>query len=301
MIKIIKALKFYILQLGKDIFFSKKKSAILIKEVEHLSTFSDSEYVKLRNLKYRTLSSSIYPIFKLFSKITKISLDFFVIDLREKNPELFTLNRCDKSLYKKIQIEANIRKLDRGKTGKEELIKPIVDNFVNDHIVSSQDHIKGVCMGARNGSEVIAFEKMLDKALKKMKLLPTVNVIGTDISPSATLFPNMIVHDFHETLPENIGQVDFIYSNSLDQSNNPKKALSAWIDSLTPCGVIYLDYSSRNGKQSFSMLDPFSCEIELFPFVFLKWMSGKAFIQKAIFREEIPNSATFVIKKISNI
>ena len=215
-------------------FFSLNKSPATIKKVEHLSTFSDSEYKKLRNLKYRKLSSSAHGIFKLFAKITNMSLDFFVIDLKEKNPKLYRINHHDKTLYKKIQIEANIRKLGKGRGGRktdwEERIKLIVDNFVNDHIVSSQDYIKGVCMGARDGSEVILFEKMLEIALKKMKLFPTVNIIGTDISPSATLFPQMIVHDFHETMPENIGQVDFIYSNSLDQAIDPKKALSVWID-----------------------------------------------------------------------
>ena len=85
MIRILKALKFFIFQLGREIFFSKRKSAILTKEVEHLSSFSDSEYAKLRNLKYRVLSSSMYGIFKLFSKITNFSLDFFVINLKEKN------------------------------------------------------------------------------------------------------------------------------------------------------------------------------------------------------------------------
>ena len=62
--------------------------------------------------------------------------------------------------------------------------------------------------------------------------------------------------------------------------------------------AVPLEFTRGNGKQSFSMLDPFSCETELFPFVFLKWMSGKAFIQKAIYQEEESRKAIFVIKKI---
>ena len=121
--------------------------------------------------------------------------------------------------------------------------------------------------------------------------------MGTDISPSAAMFENMVVHDFHNPLPDNIGEVNFIYSNSLDQSNDPKKALSSWVDSLLPEGVIYLEFSRSHGKQSFSLLDPFSCETEIFPFVFLKWMDGKAFIEKSLFPlDNSSATAIFVIK-----
>jgi hypothetical protein len=130
-------------------------------------------------------------------------------------------------------------------------------------------------MGARNGSEVLAFESLL-------KVDYVVNVIGTDISPNAKTVQKMIVHDFHKPLPKECGAMDFIYSNSLDQANNPRLALESWLHSLSPTGCIYLEMQRGHGKQSTSLLDPFSCEIEHFPYVFLQWdMDG--YIEKIIY------------------
>ena len=108
----------------------------------------------------------------------------------------------------------------------------------------------------------------------------------------------MIVHDFHNPLPKECGVMDFIYSNSLDQANNPRLALESWLYSLSLTGCIYLEMQRGHGKQSTSLLDLFSCEIELFPYVFLKWdLDG--YIEKTIYPD--PNNSTygiFVIKPI---
>ena len=144
-------------------------------------------------------------------------------------------------------------------------------------------------MGARNGSEVLAFESLLNEDYE-------VNVIGTDISPSAETVQKMIVHDFHKPLPREYGAMDFIYSNSLDQANNPRLALESWLQSLSLTGCIYLEMTRGHGKQSTRLLDPFSCEIELFPFIFLQW-DLVGYIEKIIF--PAPNNFThgiFVIK-----
>jgi hypothetical protein len=232
-----------------------------------------------------------------------------VIDLKDPEPELFTLNKTDYSLYKRIQIEANIRKLNYGTTGWDARLEPIVEDISRRYhsftaLPNQKSHaqfgLKGVCMGARNGSEVMAFNNLLKQNFTRQidKDNLEVEVIGTDISPSAVLFQNMVIHDFHNPLPDNIGRVNFIYSNSLDQSNDPKKALSSWVDSLLPEGVIYLEFSRDHGKQSFSLLDPFSCETELFPFIFLKWMDGYAFIEKVLFPlHGSSTNAIFVIKR----
>ena len=144
-------------------------------------------------------------------------------------------------------------------------------------------------MGARNGSEVLAFESLLKEDYE-------VNVIGTDISPTAKTIQKMILHDFHKPLPRECGAMDFIYSNSLDQANNPRLALESWLHSLSPTGCIYLEMQRGHGKQSTSLLDPFSCEVELFPYVFLQWdMDG--YIEKIIYPD--PNNLThgiFLIK-----
>lgn len=50
----------------------------------------------------------------------------------------------------------------------------------------------------------------------------------------------MYEHHFHEVLPPTLGPVDVIYSNALDQSDDPIRALRAWVDSLFP--VNYCNY-----------------------------------------------------------
>ncbi|MBK6621188.1 MAG: hypothetical protein IPG32_10020 [Saprospirales bacterium] len=47
-------------------------------------------------------------------------------------------------------------------------------------------------------------------------------VIGTEISDSASKFSHTIEWDFHEVKPEWIGRADFIYSNSFDHSYDPE-------------------------------------------------------------------------------
>ena len=229
----------------------------------------------------------------LLSKILNLSYDFFLLNLRHKKPKVYSIYVCDQEIYETIQIEGNLRKFDRSGVASDWLdrLNPIAKEIKKRNPTSSniRKKLKGVCMGARNGSEVLAFESLLNEDYE-------VNVIGTDISPSAETVQKMIVHDFHKPLPREYGAMDFIYSNSLDQANNPRLALESWLHSLSPYGCIYLEIQRGHGKQSTSLLDPFSCEIELFPYVFLQWeMDG--FIEEIIYPN--PNNlihGIFVIK-----
>jgi hypothetical protein len=93
----------------------------------------------------------------------------------------------------------------------------------------------GVCHGARNGYEVKALRDRLGY-----------NIIGTDISQSVLSIPNMICWDFHSAKPEWLGQVDFIYSNSLDHSHNPKKCVASWMSCLTRSGICVVSWTIRH-------------------------------------------------------
>jgi len=85
-------------------------------------------------------------------------------------------------------------------------------------------------------------------------------VIGTEISPTATQFPNTIEWDFHNTKPEWIGSVDFIYSNAFDHSYKPAECLRGWMECLSPKGLCILEWSNcHNGS---SKMDPFGATIE---------------------------------------
>ena len=79
----------------------------------------------------------------------------------------------------------------------------------------------GICHGTRSGNE----QKWLREALQ-------CEVIGTEISDSATQFPHTIKWDFHQANPDWISKADFIYSNSFDHSYDPQSCLNTWIDSL---------------------------------------------------------------------
>ena len=208
-----------------------------------------------------------------------LSYDFFLLNLRERNPKIYSTQVSDQEIYETIQIEGNLRKFDRSGVASDWLDKlnPIALEIRKRNPTAShiRKKLKGVCMGARNGSEVLAFESLL-------KVDYEVNVFGTDISSSAKTVQKMIVHDFHKPLPRECGAMDFIYSNSLDQAQNPRLALESWLQSLSLTGCIYLEMTRGHGKQTTSLLDPFSCEIELFPYVFLQWeMHG--FIEEIIY------------------
>jgi SAM-dependent methyltransferase len=118
----------------------------------------------------------------------------------------------------------------------------------------------GICQGARNGFEVQWFRKRLGT-----------NVIGTDISDTAIQFPNMVVHDFHETRAEWRNKWDFIYTNSLDQAHSPDRAIATWVDQLTPEGRIYIEHTMAHSPKGAGEMDPFGAQPIAMPYLLLQW------------------------------
>lgn len=99
-----------------------------------------------------------------------------------------------------------------------------------------------ICHGVRNGSEVA----WLRNSLK-------IEVIGTEISDSATLFSDVIQWDFHNVKPEWIGAVDFIYSNALDHSFSPKACIAAWVSCLKAAGRLFVHWSPTHDSKHFGL------------------------------------------------
>lgn len=116
--------------------------------------------------------------------------------------------------YRQLQIGWNKAKID-AVWADERTLEAIAED------VERRGLKTGLCHGARNGYEVEWFRKRLGT-----------EVIGTDISDTATRFPNMVVQDFHEPRSEWLGKWDFIYTNSLDQAFDPRKALDTWSEQL---------------------------------------------------------------------
>jgi SAM-dependent methyltransferase len=89
----------------------------------------------------------------------------------------------------------------------------------------------GICHGVRNGWEVRALRAKLG-----------IDVIGTEISDTATQFEHVIQWDFHELHPDWKGRFDFVYSNSLDHCYDPEKCLDNWMRSLRPHGLCIIHW-----------------------------------------------------------
>ena len=102
--------------------------------------------------------------------------------------------------YKKIQEEGNIQKI-KCCWVLENNIK-ILSNYLTKYI---EDIKFGICHGTRRGKEQEWFKKYLN--IKDLK------IVGTEISKTATLFPDTIQWDFHDVKEEWINNADFIYSN----------------------------------------------------------------------------------------
>jgi hypothetical protein len=128
--------------------------------------------------------------------------------------------------------------------------------------------IFGICHGSRNGFE----QNYLLDALRG-------KIIGTDISHTASQFPNSIVHDFHDAKEEWLSYADFIYSNSLDQSWNPKLALSVWVDQLRVGGLLFIEMSEAHSPRHASKMDPFGVKPEYFAYLLAKWLGHKVSIK----------------------
>lgn len=146
--------------------------------------------------------------------------------------------------YKKVQEDGNIKKLHC--VFVNEKVIDEISNYIKCNIPNASF---GICHGTRRGVEQKLF---IEKTGAK--------VIGTEISSTATQFPNTIQWDFHEIKKEWNNAVDFIYTNALDHSYDPGHALSQWIKCLNNNGVLFIEYTKYSRMNS--KLDPFGASLE---------------------------------------
>ena len=89
-----------------------------------------------------------------------------------------------------------------------------------------------------------------------------VTVIGTEIAGEAeNRFPNTIEWDFHEVKDEWINSVDFIFSNSLDHSYDPERALDTWMSCLNEKGLCFIEWNKDSDGKSRPM-DPYAASFD---------------------------------------
>jgi len=190
--------------------------------------------------------------------------------------------------YKETQIFYNKKKINHVCADKISL--KILSNFINNNII--KDNIKGLCHGSRNGFEQEFFNNNIQNSL----------VIGTDISETAKNFKNSIVWDFHEVNEKWINNFDFIYTNSLDQSYDPKLALTTWLEQINEDGYIIIEHSDQHSVRSSGKMDPFGVEANFFPYLLSDWFAHS--ISLKILRSIKKNKSFaplwfFIIKKVN--
>lgn len=216
---------------------------------------------------------SLRKIKKRLRKWTRKFLAKRGYELRELQPiernlgyELFRYVRpdgtLDRELYKQIQTEGNKRKIESVWVREENI--EFLANYIKDAVGQPKF---GLCHGTRRGKEQEWFRKYLG-----------CDVLGTEISETATQFPHTIQWDFHDVKPEWIDAVDFIYSNSLDHSYDPEKCLDAWMSCLKKGGICILEHTSSQERAT--QLDPFGAHISVMPYLILSWGKGKYFARE---------------------
>ena len=228
------------------------------------------------------------PLEKLKNFINKIFFKFgYRISKINNTGELVKIHKYKNyEEYKETQIHYNKQKLDKVWADKDTL--KLVSNFLKKNIKS--EIIKGVCHGSRNGFEQKCFQKEISNS----------EVIGTDISETAKNFENSFVHDFHEERIEWCNNFDFVYSNSLDQSYDPKKALNTWLAQVKKDRYIIIEHSDQHAVRASNKMDPFGVETNFFPYLLTEWFGHQISIEIIKSIKSNKNNAPvffFVLKK----
>ena len=190
--------------------------------------------------------------------------------------------------YKETQIFYNKKKINH--VWADPISLKILSNFINNNII--KDNIKGLCHGSRNGFEQEFFNNNIQNSV----------VIRTDISETAKNFKNSVVWDFHEVKEKWINNFDFIYTNSLDQSYDPKLALTTWLEQINKDGYIIIEHSDQHSVRASGKMDPFGVEANFFPYLLSDWFAHS--ISLKILRSIKKNKSSaplwfFIIKKVN--
>lgn len=148
----------------------------------------------------------------------------------------------DYETYRQVQTEGNKRKLTSVFV-QEDVIRGIAQ------YANARGPVRRVlCHGTRNAAEQRYFRAALPDL---------VEVLGTEISETATQFPDTIQWDFHDMNEAWRGHFDLVYSNSWDHSYDPEKLFRVWADCVAPGGWMALEHTSRHEPGAVNALDPF--------------------------------------------
>lgn len=139
--------------------------------------------------------------------------------------------------YVEEQTKANIRKL-----GWVYVTERSIDNIKK--LKPTADAI--ICHGTRNAAEQKMFQQRYSNA----------EIIGTEISETATQFPMTVQWDFTHQKDEWVGKFDIVYSNAFDHSMEPETTLTTWINQLSDDGCLFIEHSASPINNVSSAADP---------------------------------------------
>jgi hypothetical protein len=134
-----------------------------------------------------------------------------------------------------VRIESNTNKLKFHLTSFSwDELDTIVHNFKSNE-VAKKPCVFALCQGVRNGSENRMFSSRLG-----------FRVVGTDISDTIVNVSDGVLMDFHDCPKLWFEKVDFLYSNSWDQSYDMKACLTHWKELLSKEGLMYIVHTPNH-------------------------------------------------------
>lgn len=204
----------------------------------------------------------------------------------EKIKQDYYLHQYDSyEQYREIQIFNNKRKLEDVWADQKTLnlvIRRLLEEF-------GSNGVRGLCHGTRNGFEQAYLAEQLG-----------CDVVGTDISETAVQFPRSVQWDFHDVNPEWEGVIDFIYTNSLDQSWQPRIALTTWLGQLRTGGILFIEHTLGHSPSGAGDMDPFGAKPQYLPYLLATWFGHQIAIEviKGVKENYDLEVWLFVIKKL---
>ena len=224
---------------------------------------------------------------KFKKKLKKFLIKKFDLETPKEVIDYYLHEYSSYDEYKKLQIFHNIRKITKV-FADETTLKRVGDLVLKEF--KNKDKIKGLCHGSRNG-----FEQNFLRSLS-----PKLEVLGTDISDTAKNYENSVVWDFHDVKDEWVGNIEFIYTNSLDQSWQPKVALQTWLSQLKPDGILVIEHTRSQSPTNASKIDPFGVRPTVMPYILTMWFGSQISIEHSVDKKDNGRKMDawlFVIKK----
>lgn len=135
--------------------------------------------------------------------------------------------------YKSIQEHTNKAKIHN------RWVHPSNVEDIKKYCTENNIEVENVlCHGTRNGAELNYFKSNFQG----------IHIQGTDISSTAINYPDTIQWDFHDRKEEWVGKYDIIFTNSWDHAYDFDKALSTWMECLSPNGRLFLDWNTDTSR-----------------------------------------------------